>query len=163
MEQPPDESGDACDLLLQLHGLSIQAGNILGAIRKSHHDIAQYLCIQDKKIDMVARAVVHCQLGGAAHPNARVNLSASGLAFDSDKPLAVGIPLELRLVLFPSHLCIRTAARVVHCEAAETAPSRHRIGVEFTGLSEVAREALVRHTLARQSALLRQKRSRGEA
>lgn len=158
-ENPPDDADDACELMLHLHSLSMQGGNILGAIRKKSHEVAQYLAILDKKIEMVARAVAARHLGQAAHPNARVSLSASGLTVTTAHHLPLDSHLEMRLTLFPSRLCLRTCGRVARCEPQG---EQWDTSVEFVFLSENAREALIRHTIARQSALLRQQRSQQE-
>ena len=161
-KEPPHERDDEpCDLILQLRALTSQGGMILAGIRKSHPEIAQYLAVHDKKIDLVARAIVGKQMEGTLVPNARVHLSAGGLAFHSETPKSADTPLLIRMVFFPSHLCVQAYGEVVHCERDETEPAKpFRVGVEFTILSEVARDALVRHTLERQAEERRKSRSR---
>ncbi len=156
--EPPAE-GDACDLMLQLRALTSQAGAILAGVRKSHPDIAQFLALQERKFDLLARALVGKSLDRELAPNARVDLGAGGVGFPHTEELPVDTPVLVRLVLFPSHLCVQSYGRVVYCRREpQGGPKPFRIGVEFTVIGEVARDALVRHTLERQSAMLRRQR-----
>ncbi|MGE0081803.1 MAG: PilZ domain-containing protein, partial [Thiohalomonadaceae bacterium] len=125
-------------------------------------DVAHYLAMLDRKIDMLAAHLEGSRGGGAVTPDARVNLSAGGLAFWRDQPLAPGTKLELRLVMFPSYVRLHALALVVHAEEDEQAPShrRYRVGVTFTQLAEAEKDALVRHLIELQSAQLRRQRGR---
>lgn len=162
-QQPLDgiqhDTVDAGNLGLKLQALASQSGNILAGIRKSQPEIAQYLALLDKRIELIARTVVGEQLGEALKPNTRVNLSAGGLAFPSPKALQNGTLLLVDLMLFPSHLHIQAYARVIHSEQkSEEGPHPYCVGVDFEQISGIAREALVKHTLEIQSARLRRER-----
>ncbi len=159
--QPLQESEEVCDLILQLRALTSQAGIILSGIRKTQPEIAHYLALQDKKIDLVAQAAVGKQMDKELAPNARVNLSAGGLAYSATQEVSPKTPLLVRMVFFPSHLCIQAYGEVIHCERDDADPEKpFKVGVEFTAISEAARDALVRHTLELQSAELRHRRGR---
>jgi len=159
LAQPPGTRQDSSELALQLHSLTSQASNTLAQIRKRDPEVGQYLAIIDRKLELLARAVLGSQLGHISGPNAQVNLSGSGIAFYRAEPLPTESKLELRLMLFPGHTVINALGRVVHCTVARgETPLPCRIGVEFTHLAEIAREALVRHTLELQSTRLRQQK-----
>lgn len=87
-----------------------------------------------------------------------VSLSAGGLAFTSERGYHAGQLLELQMMLPPDWIGVRAAARVVSCDSAGSAPGAWRIALEYVALAERDREQLVRHTLGRQSAQLRQRR-----
>lgn len=157
---PPREGDDPCDLVLQLRTLTTQARVLLAGIRKDDPDVAQYLALQDRKLDLLARAVVGSQLDKSLEVNARVDVSAGGVSFQASKEVPEETKVLVRLVFFPSHLCVQAYGRVVHAERDDhDAEKPYRIGVEFTVISETARDALVRHTLERQSEQLRRQRS----
>lgn len=159
LQQPPGSRQDTSALALQLHGLTSQASSLLAQIRKRDPEVGQYLAIIDRKVELLGRALLGSQFGHISGPNHKVNLSGNGIAFSSAEPLDSGSKLELRLMLFPGHTVINTLGRVVHCNAVQGgAPQPYRIGVEFTHLAEMARDALVRHALELQSARLRQQR-----
>ncbi|WP_127475467.1 PilZ domain-containing protein [Sulfurivermis fontis] len=159
LQQPAGSRQDTSALALQLHGLTSQSSSILAQIRKRDPEVGQYLAIIDRKVELLSRALLGSQLGHISGPNHKVNLSGSGIAFYRTEPLPPESKLELRLMLFPGHTVINALGRVVHCtETGHTTPLPYRIGVEFTQLAEVARDALVRHTLELQSARLRQQK-----
>jgi hypothetical protein len=158
-EAPP--ASDEADVTLQLRALSSQAGALLAGVRKDLPDVANYLAILDRKVELLARALVGRRFAGALQPDTPVDVSAGGIAFAIAEPLARGTPVQVRIVFFPSHLCIQAIGEVVHCEAnAADANRAYHVGIEFTAIAEMARDALVRHTLERQSALLRERRQR---
>jgi c-di-GMP-binding flagellar brake protein YcgR len=162
LKQAPDVRQDSSGLALQLHSLTAQSSSILSQIRKRDPEVGQYLAIIDRKLELLSRALLGSQLSHISGPNAPVNLSGNGIAFFSTEPLQPDSKLELRLMLFPGHTQVNTLGRVVHCNALPgDTPHPYRIGVEFTHIAEIAREALVRHTLELQSARLRQKKEKG--
>lgn len=159
LEVPELESPDLCGLAGQLHGLSSQAGLILSHIRKSDPEIAQYLSLMDKKLDLVARMAEGSRYEDLA-PNAHVNISATGLAFAHAEALAEDTKLQVKMLFFPSYLCVRALGRVVRCESENTAREErpYRIGMQFTRIREAEQDALVKHMLELQSASLRRQR-----
>lgn len=149
-----------CRSLMQLRELSSQSGHILASIRKHSSEIAQYLAILDKKIDAVAQIAGAMSLGQEIQPNLRVNISAGGLAFGHHKAIPEGQRLSMRIVLFPSFICIQPAGRVVYCRERPqaSADNRYRLGVEFEPLPEQEQDQLIRHLLEKQSAQRRKER-----
>ncbi len=159
LQQSPGVRQDSSALALQLHSLTTQSSSILSQIRKRDPDVGQYLAIIDRKLELLSRVLLGSQLGQISGPNSKVNLSGNGIAFFSAEALDADSKLELRLMLFPGHTMITTLGRVVHCRTMrDSAPHPYRIGVEFTHIEEMARDALVRHTLELQSARLRQQK-----
>ena len=86
------------------------------------------------------------------------DLSATGVAFVNEEPLAVGTCLHIRVMLAPNYYCIDAFARVARCEPHEDGGFHHRIGVQFEQISEEQRELLVRYTMSREAELLRARR-----
>lgn len=160
--QAPFDDVAQYSLVSQLRGLTAQAGNLMVNIRKANPDVAHYLALLDRKIDMLAAQLEGSRGGGALAPDTRVNMSAGGLAFWREQPLQKGDKLDMRLVLFPSYLRIHALAEVVHAEEDTQAPAHHRfrVGVTFARLAEAEKDALVRHLIELQSAQLRRQRGR---
>jgi c-di-GMP-binding flagellar brake protein YcgR len=149
-----------CSGLMQLRELSQQAGHVLANIRKYHSEVAQYLALLDKKIDTLAQMTAAVGLGSEVRPSTRVNISAGGLAFAQPQPLELDTRLALKLVLFPSHLCLQLKARVVYCHRADEGGevASYWTGIEFDPLPEAEQDALIRHLLEKQSAQRRRER-----
>ncbi len=160
--QEPQPEAD--NVGLQLQALTAQAGTVLAQIRKRDSEIGQYLALIDRKIELLGRALIGSQIGaqidGVLNPNAHVNLSGGGLAFHAPTGLQPDVKLELKLLLFPAHIFIHCIGRVVYCRHdGPDSAKPYRLGVEFTRISEIARDALVRHTLELQSAQLRRSKT----
>ena len=156
---PPEQREGVDSMVAQLRELSVQGGNMLATIRKTDPELAQYLALLERKVDLVTRLLESERFKHDA-PNTRINISAGGVGFYSAAPLEAGSPLELRVIFFPSYLALHAYGRVVYSRPRKgTDPEQaYRIGVKFTLLAEVEREALVRHIFARQSADLRRAR-----
>jgi hypothetical protein len=152
---------DGSGLAAQLHTLTVQLGNVLLTIRKNNPEVAQYLQLLDKKLEIVARQVEGGR-GETITPDTRVNLCNGGIAYWNETLVARDTKLEIHLVLFPSYLRIAALGRVAHCEEDPQAPAprRFRIGVEFTRIGEAEEDGLARHLIELQSAQLRRQRGR---
>lgn len=150
------DTSSFCDDLIRLREISLQSGHILANIRKHHPDIGHYLALLDKKVEILAQLAGTLGLGGKIRPNHRVNLGSDGMHFNAEEPLPPNTPLRLKLVLFPSHLCLHLQSKVIACDKQDQG---YRIEVEFEDVGETEHEALIRHLLEKQSAALR--RSRG--
>lgn len=85
-----------------------------------------------------------------------VNISASGIAFFQDSPLALNTPLEVTLTLYPDIEQIKLFGLVIGCIEQKTAEIEHyKISVEFEYLAEEDREELVQYIMRRQNIALR--------
>ena len=157
-----DPTLQTCKVLMQLREISSQSGHMLANIRKHHTDIAQYLALLDRKLELVAQLAGAVSMGSDMLPNTRANISSGGLAFSSPTQQKPGQRLAMRIVLFPSHLCIQPRARVIYCRERPEANAEHRyrIGVEFEPLPEQEQDQLIRHLLEQQSAQRRRERER---
>ena len=160
---PEAEREGSCSLVAQLRGLTTQANNLLVNIRKNQPDIAQYLALMDKKMELISRQLAG-QQSQSLQADTPVNISAGGIGFPCAEALEPGTPLELSITFLPSMLCIRAYGRSAHCDDHHsTDPARpYCIGVEFTLISEMEQDALMRHILARQSEMLRRAREHEE-
>ena len=86
------------------------------------------------------------------------DLSATGIAFLNDEPLAIGTCMHIRVMLAPNYYYIEAFARVVRCELHAGGGFHYRIGVQFELISEEQRELLLRYTMSREAELLRARR-----
>lgn len=159
-EHPDNGEDDPRELVLYLQDLNSQSANILAGIRKTQPEIAQYLALQEKKLDRIARSLVGSALHIETKPNTAINLSAGGLRLDYELQLDIGTLLDVQLMLFPNQIFIHLLGKVSHCETNEDdSLPPYRLGIAFARISDTAREALVRHTLELQSARLREARA----
>lgn len=139
----------------QLELLSLESRALMRRIERDEPDIAEYLKLLERKIELIARSIVSAETDLADHSPREVNLSASGMAFLSDNAYTPGQVLELKLALLPNLLGVAAYGRVIYCRKQTQG---YRIGVDFIGLSERDRELLIRHITKRQSRQLRDKK-----
>lgn len=145
--------------LTTLRELNFQSNHLLAGIRKNHPDISQYLALLDKKINILTRIVSMEQVGSDIEPNILVNISSSGLSFNSDTAYSKGRVLSLHMVLFPAYVNISCRARVIYCQAEGEGV---RVALDFIDLDSSEREMLIRYMIEKQSEQLRTDKGRGQ-
>ena len=121
-------------------------------------DLAAYLRALDQKIEILGRAFLAQGSDLLSEQAQPVNISAGGISLYSQAPMAVGQPVEIRMLLFPSFTGLLSYGEVVGCEplpAGEDGRYSHQLRIEFVHLREQERELLIRHVLRRQGEELR--------
>jgi len=125
---------------------------LLAKIQEQSLEIAEYLRLIDRKLDLVARAFLLQEINVEEEPICRVNLSAGGIGFYEENPLAAGTTLELELILLPSYVGILVYGKVAYRkhEPDVVTGLPFRIGVEFCKLRERDRDLIANHVLSRE-------------
>ena len=92
-----------------------------------------------------------------------VNLSACGIAFCSNEPLALGTRLLLRMKLKPGNHSIAVISFVMGCDISkdETQPDAFLVRADFSGISDDHQELLIQHVMLCQTRHLRERRGTG--
>ncbi|MCX8050166.1 MAG: PilZ domain-containing protein [Methylohalobius sp.] len=130
----------------------------LRRIQRDSPEVAKYLELLERKIELLAQAFMIHHNRLLHQPTCQVNLSASGIAFNTEQALTEGQILELKMVIPPALVGILTFGKVIYCRPQ--GESDYRAGVDFLDLRAQDREFLIRHVVKRQLSLLReQKRS----
>ncbi|HBC56514.1 MAG TPA: hypothetical protein DCZ03_05050 [Gammaproteobacteria bacterium] len=144
-----DES-DAFTLLSELNKLDNENYIHLRNLSHHHREIAEYFDVINRKIRLLARAIVNEDEKFLHSPTHDVNISAGGLSFPSTESLEVNTLLDMRIVLFPTLLGIRTLGKIIHV-APSTASEPNSVAVHFIEIAESDQQALVKHVLRKQS------------
>lgn len=79
-----------------------------------------------------------------------VNLSAQGIAFDSDRAVQPGDWAELTLQLTAVAAGVTILARVVRCQPLKEQPGICRIALDFEHILEADRQSIARYIMERQ-------------
>jgi c-di-GMP-binding flagellar brake protein YcgR len=124
--------------------------------------VSSLLRILEQKIDLIGHAVLAKETDLAEQPTRKVSLSASGLAFLSERGFNLGSTLELKMVLPPALVGIVAHGRVVQCRPAGSSDQGYHVAVDFVGLRETDRELLIRHIVKRQTQQLRERKRASE-
>lgn len=122
-------------------------------------DVAAYLKSLDRKIDLVGKAFMSDDVNVGENEAAQVNLSASGIAFQTDKPLREGANIELKMLLMPTFTGILTYGKVI-ANVKETVDGKtvYQVRVDFSHVREEDRDMLIRHVIRKQGDMLRERR-----
>jgi len=130
---------------------------MMNSIRTSYPEIAQYLDLMNKKLDSLGRHILDEELPCSENNQQKVNISASGIAFQSKQNYSLNQPLMLRLVLLPEKIGIEVFGRVINTQTSPDANDEILISVDFEHIREEDQEILIKHNLNKQMQELREK------
>ncbi len=133
-----------------------QIEKLIKALEGENPKIAQLGVLFHRKLNRIADQLVlrNDLVNRIAHRVKEVNISACGMAFMNDEPIAEGERLRLELKLFPSETQVHTLARIVSCE--QDGRSRQFYWrMDFYSMSVTSQETLIQHIVRSQSAQLK--------
>ena len=111
----------------------------------------QALGLLNRKLDLLAALLPGREGHGDRRPvPTAVNVSGSGIAFDSREPLPVGARRRVGLLLQPSQVAVELDGTVQESEAGDNADMPYRIRVAFDD-DEFAQEQVIRYVVQRQA------------
>lgn len=149
---------DGFTVTSSLTAINQQLRSKLAILEKKDADLADYLRAMERKIDLLAHAIMSKETTLEEMPTREVNLSAVGMAFRSEAGVEVDKVLEIRMLLYPSLTGILTYGTVVHCREEGDDEYPWRIAVDFSFMRESDRDILINHILKRQHSQLREQR-----
>ena len=145
---PGSGSSQLFDLLGELHQLDFEAQYLLRQIAEGNRTLANYLKVQNKRIDLLGQALAQGLLKDIG-PVRPVILSEGGISFTHDQPLEEGSYCRLKMVLMPQGLGLLLQARVLGCQPRTD--GQFAIGTSFEALTDAQRQLLARHILQKQA------------
>ncbi|MEI7839067.1 MAG: PilZ domain-containing protein [Methylococcaceae bacterium] len=153
---------DNCSLTSALERISEETTTIYHRLATIHADFAEYLELLELKIDLIAQAVVVLLNTEEVteHPTHNVNISVSGMGFDSVEKFEVGQYLEIKMLLAHSTLVIVTYAKVIHCVQFLDNPhyDDYFVGVEYVNMTESNSDLLSKHITKKQLQQIREQK-----
>ncbi|GAA5317184.1 MAG: PilZ domain-containing protein [Candidatus Pelagadaptatus aseana] len=141
------EDGQSVHVFDEMERLNHEASGLLAGLGESNRQLADYLTIQSKKIDLLANLLSTQNQSGDVKPT-HVNLSEGGLAFKTTKPLYKGSYLAIRMMFMGSFSVVICYARVIRCD--EKSPDEYQVAVKFLKLTEIQQQALSKNILKAQ-------------
>ena len=122
--------------------------------------VAEVLGLFDKKLSLMENMILHKDdQENAITKTQTVNLSASGMCFESNTPINEDVNLKMEIILFPEYQFIPLYARVIDCKKKmDDNLYRFDIAVDFIGISESDQEIIMQHVLSKQAATLKKER-----
>src|SRR5690606_26385500 len=136
------------DLVGELHRLDFETQHLLRQIAENNRTLANYLKVQNRRIELLGQAVAQDLLDDIGPPR-RAILSEGGINFTHDQPLPEGSAWLFRLVLMPQALGMLLSAKIASCVAL--ADGTFAVGSSFEALTDAQRQLLARHILQKQA------------
>jgi PilZ domain len=148
-------------LLSELNKLDTE--NYVHLRNLSHHqrEIAEYFDVINRKIRLLARAIMSEDEKSLHSPTHEVNISAGGISFPTAEILTLETLLDMRIVLFPSMMGIQAIAKIIHV-TADCTSEPNWVSAQFVEIGDADQQALVKHVLRRQSEALKSAREAKE-
>jgi hypothetical protein len=149
-----------CSLATALKMASQETALLMYRIEKNHPDIADYLKMLETKIDLLSQAITINTVEFQESSTRNANISAAGIAFDSEESLEVGQYLEIKMLLVNCMAVIVVYGIVVYSKPNEDRDKHFpfTVGVDYINMKEQDRELLIRHVVKRQLQQIRGQR-----
>lgn len=122
-----------------------------------HRDMANYLRLTNRKIDLLSQLVASQQIQQHQAFIQNISLSEAGLAFSGQEDWQQNQYLAIKLMLLPDCIGLYLKAKVILVEPSKT-PEQQHFRLEFIDADEHQRHILARHVLHIQSQQLRQRK-----
>lgn len=148
---------NSCSLVVDLDVLNQEATLILSRIERSNRDLADYLKVLDKKIALLATAVLRDANNLDDLSSRNASLSASGVSFECEEMLNTGDFLELRMLLSSCMAVFICYGKVIYCRKNKlpNSPYPYVAGVEYVEIKEQDKELMIKHVVKRQMQQIR--------
>ncbi len=154
-----DDILSSCSLAAALDSLNQEARIMAARLEKNHIELFEYLNIMNSKIDLLAQTVMMQGAEFEEHDTRNVNISASGLAFETEEALKTGQFLEVKIMLTSCMAVIIAYARVIYCRQNDEGEFPYYVGIDYINMKDEDRELLIKHVVKKQMQQIRQNKS----
>jgi len=138
---------------------------LLDQLKGESETLAELVEVLNRKMDRLTglMAMESNLVERIAHRVQQVNISACGLAFSHEDPIAEGSRIQIELTLYPKEVKILCEGILVACELTSadhqrTGKEKYYCRVDFYGLSDEKQEKLIQHGVQSQSLQLKSRR-----
>lgn len=162
IQRSENEQNELAELKNAFNVLEAKILSRIERLQKTEPLVADILGLFDKKLSLMQNMLIQGDDTRDLMSNTQaVNLSASGMSFESNTPINEGTTLKIDMVLFPEYHYITVYARVVDCrKKIDDSLYRFQLGVEYVGISDKLQEDIMQHVLSKQAAELQ--KNKGE-
>jgi len=159
-EQKSEPAGLAPNTLQLIGQDDAQIKRLIEQLESENETLADLGRLLNRKMDRLTGllAMESSLIERIAHRVQQVNISACGLAFSHEDPIAEGSRIQLELTLFPKEVKIVCEGIVVSCELTTDESRQYYCRVDFYGLSDEKQEKLIQHIVQSQSMQLKSRR-----
>lgn len=146
-------------LSVVLDMINEDASKLLPRIEQSDPPVAEYLAVLDKKFDLLSQYLVRQSTKPKDDPLRQVNISASGVAFESRDRFKIKDNLELKILLPYCKSVVVVCAEVVNVRQNTGIKKDIRpfiVAVKFLNLKSQDQELLIKYVVKRQMEQIRE-------
>ena len=129
---------------------------LLNNIRRNSPEIAQYLDLLNQKIDGLSQHLLETSTPSDENNLVVVNISASGIAFNTKENLNKNQAIKLRFVLLPEKVGIQVYGRIIDCKQ-DAENTGFLCSIDFEHIRNDDTELMIKHNLNKQMMDLRKK------
>lgn len=133
---------------------------LLNNIRRTAPEVSQYLDLLNQKIDALSQHLLEDCVAPTEDNLVSVNISASGIAFNTTENLTKNQAMKLRIILLPEKIGIQAYGRIIDSKP-DTENKGFIASLDFEHIRNDDTELMIKHNLNKQMLELR-KRSEGE-
>jgi c-di-GMP-binding flagellar brake protein YcgR len=154
----PPFAPNAVELVSQFNP---QIKRLIDEMRSVNEPMAELASLLNKKMDKLTDllAMESSLVDRIAHRVQQVNISACGLAFSHEDPIAEGSRIQIELTLFPKEIKVVSEGIVVACELTSEDAQNYYCRVDFYGMATEKQELLIQHIVQSQGAQLKSRRN----
>lgn len=137
-----------------INAIEIENQTLFNTIKRTNPGIAQYLEAINKKIELISNHLLESSSDNISQIETEVNLSASGLAIETNDAYSEGDIVAINLLLLPERkgiICTGIIIRILNENNAK------KLCIDFEDITESDRELIIKHTISRQLEQARQK------
>lgn len=146
---------NAFSLTADFANLNNEIHPVFNNIKQSNPELAQYLELLNLKIDTLGKHLFENENKLKSRQTTRVNLSATGIAFEAQQTFEENQPLSMQLILLPEEVGIQVYGRVKNKRGSdENTPLSC---VDFEYIRSEDQELIIKHNLNLQMKILRER------
>lgn len=140
--------------------LDKEIGNLMHRVKSQNPDLGRLLELFNQKINQISSQAANSAGIDMPHISdpeglTRINLSACGMSFQSDKPYKRGEFILLSMILKPSNTPVSLAGQVVAVDMVEHSKKPYKVRLNFPDIQEAEQELLIQHLFQLQSKQLK--------
>lgn len=139
----------------EISALDFENQTLFNNIKRKHSDIAHYLEVINKKIDLISNHLLESSINDQEQEEIEIDLSASGIAVTTTDSYSEQDKVMIKLLLLPEKkgiICIGEIIRIKTTNQSTT------LCIDFTEIAELDKELIIKHTINKQLEQARSKK-----
>lgn len=138
-----------------ISALDIESQTLFNKVKRNTPDIANYLEIINKKIDLISSYILDTSPQNSNQVCTEIDLSASGISVETNDTFFEQDLVMIKFLLLPEKKGIICTGRVIRIKQRNNS---NTLSINFEEITESDREIIIKHTISKQLQEARYKR-----